>query len=404
MTPVSAEQSDSPRSEIFRGHSAGIATFMSGKNYGCDLQRYALQRVLRKFGLRALLINYVPPLPARGGFSRRIFRARHLISLAKGAVWFLDRRDAAFRRFAGRYLETTEPIGDDRELARRAVFDCYVAGSDQIWNPTISRVTAGLGFFTLDFAPSGKKISYAPSLGVSRIDPSYAERLKRSLSSFDWISVREKEGAEILRTVLGRPVDVVLDPTMLLTPKEWDAVADEARPRSVQKKKYIFCYSLGNTPQVLDAARRLASAYNATVAAICYSPFDALRLKRICPYCRPVLNAGPAEFVSLIRSAECVVTDSFHGTVFSILYHRPFRTMMRDRRDGASSMNSRVKTLLETFGLESRLFDPADFSPGEAGGANFAASDEILLRCREDSLKKLERGLRKVLIDEKSSD
>ena len=406
MTRFSAEQSDSARSDIFRGYSAGIVTFMSGKNYGCDLQRYAMQRVLRKFGLRAPLINYAPtpPAPARGGGVRRLFRARRLIPMAKRAVWFLDRRDAAFRRFAENCLEITEPIGDDRELARKAVFDCYVAGSDQIWNPTISRVTAGLPFFTLDFAPTGKKISYAPSLGVSRIEPAYAERLKRSLSSFDWVSVREKEGADILRTVLGRPVDVVLDPTMLLTPEEWNAVADDASPRRVQKKKYIFCYSLGNTPQVLAAARRLASAYRAPIAAICYSPFDALRLKAICPRCRPILNAGPAEFVSLIRSAECVVTDSFHGTVFSILYRRPFRTMMRDRRDGASSMNSRVKTLLETFGLTDRLFDPADLSFGEAGGENFAAVDEILFRCREDSLKKLELALRKVLIDEKSSD
>ncbi len=141
--------------------------------------------------------------------------------------------------------------------------------------------------------------------------------------------------------------------------------------------------------------------HGARIAPICYSLPDALRLKKICPECRPVLNAGPAEFVSLIRSAAAVVTDSFHGTVFSILYRRPFRTMMRDRREGASSMNSRVRTLLETFHLQDRLFGPEAFSGGPAEEADDAA-DEILRRYREESLNKLKDGLRKVLIHEES--
>lgn len=399
---LSAEQTEPSLSGEFSGYSAGIVTFMDGENYGCDLQRCAMLRALKKFGLRALLIDYAPPRPgARFGFGGRIARALRPTALAKRVFSFLDRRGAVFRRFGEEELEKTEPIGAYEDLPRRASFDVFVAGSDQIWNPSLTRGEGGRRFFFLDFAPAGKKISYAPSLGVSEIEPSYAERIKKSLETFEWISVREREGAEALRAVLGRPVDVVLDPTMLLAPAEWDALADRAESLPILKKEYILCYSLGNIRGVLAAARRLRKAFGARIAPICYSPLDALRLKSLCPECRPVLNAGPAEFVSLIRSAACVVTDSFHGTVFSILYSRPFRTMMRDRRGGASSMNSRVRTLLETFGLEDRLFDPAEPSLGAVDELNRAEIDETLSRLREDSLKKLELGLRKVLTDAK---
>ena len=389
----------------FSGYSAGIVTFMDGRNYGCDLQRYAMQRVLKRFGLRALLIDYAPPRPgARPGLRRRIALALSPAALAKRAFSPFDRRAAAFYRFNDGELEKTEPIGAYDELNRKTNFDCYVAGSDQIWNPALTRGEEGRRFFFLDFAPDGRKISYAPSLGVSRIEPSFAERIKKSLAGFGWISVREREGAEALQAVLGRSVDVVLDPTMLLSTEEWDVLADRAERRPIPKRKYILCYSLGNTPEILGAARRLRKISGARIVPIAYSPLDALRLRRICPECRPVLNTGPAEFVSLIRSAVSVVTDSFHGTIFSILYHRPFRTMMRDRRGGAASMNSRVKTLLETFGLQDRLFNPADFSPDGVDELDRAAIDETLSRLREDSLNKLGRGLRKVLLNEKPAD
>ena len=396
------DRTDSSAAGEFRGYSAGIVTFMDGKNYGCDLQRYAMQRVLKRLGLRALLIDYAPPREgARPGPVRRLLRTFSPRSLARGALSLFDRRDAAFRRFNGEMLEKTGPVAGYGGLSRLAPFDCYIAGSDQIWNPGLTRGEGGRRFFFLDFAPAGTKISYAPSLGVSRVDPGYAARLKESLASFSWISVREREGAEIIQKILNRPVDVVLDPTMLLSAEEWDRLAGRAERFPVQEEKYILCYSLGNTAEILAEARRLAPVHGARIAPICYSLPDALRLKKICPECRPVLNAGPAEFVSLIRSAAAVVTDSFHGTVFSILYRRPFRTMMRDRREGASSMNSRVRTLLETFHLQDRLFGPEAFAGGPAEETDDAA-DEILRRYREESLNKLKDGLRKVLIHEES--
>ncbi|MGI5831819.1 MAG: polysaccharide pyruvyl transferase family protein [Thermoguttaceae bacterium] len=374
---------------------------MHGQNYGCDLQRYAMQQVLKRFGLRALLIDYVPQkegAPRVSAVRRFVARLRP-VPLAKMCLSFLDQRRDFFRRFERTFLEATEPFGDYSAMERgTARFDCCVAGSDQIWNPSLCRGETNCRFFMLDFVPAGKKISYAPSLGVSEVEPDFADRLKRYLSSFDWLSVREREGAEILRFLLGREVDVVLDPTMLLTAADWDRVGNTARRYPFQKKEYLLCYSLGNTDQVLKAARRLNALYRARIAVFCYSPLDFLRLKYKCPESLPILNAGPAEFVDLIRSAVCVVTDSFHGSIFSILYHRPFWTMMRDRRTGAFSMNSRIKTLFETFHLEERLFDPNDFTP-EVREIDHAAVEEILLRQRASSFNRLEGGLRKVLCD-----
>lgn len=401
MSRIPAEENDRSAQGEFRGHTAGIVTFMHGNNFGCDLQRYAMQRVLAKLGLHALLIDYVPyeAGPFRSRFLKRLRLFLRPQTLAKAPFSFLDRRKAYFRRFERDFLEATPRLHTAGQLERAAAgFDCAVAGSDQIWNPTLCRTEAAAHFFMLGFMPPEKRISYAPSLGVSEVEPPFDGVLKRRLADFVWISVREEEGAAVLRRLLDAPVDVVLDPTMLLTAAEWNALGVSARRYPFQNEPYILCYALGNLDAVIGMARQIRQRRPARIVIFCFSLRDGIRLKRKCPESVPVLNAGPAEFVSLIGSAAYVITDSYHGSIFSILYHRPFRTMMRDRSAGVSSMNSRMKTLFETFSLEERLF-------GEKGPAlpcetaiDGGRIEEILSQRRAESMEKLKSGLRKVLL------
>lgn len=400
MSRIPAEENDHSVQGEFRGYTAGIVTFMHGKNYGCDLQRYAMQRVLAKLGLRALLINYVPHEVGRP-CSRFLERLRFFLrpqTLVKIPFSFLDKRKAYFRRFERDFLEATPRLKTLEQLESAAAgFDCAVAGSDQIWNPTLCRTDAAAHFFMLGFMPSEKRISYAPSLGVSEVEPSFAGVLKRHLADFTWISVREEEGAAVLRKLLDVPIDVVLDPTMLLTAEEWDILCEPARSYPFQNEPYILCYALGNLDTVISTARQIKKRLSAKIVIFCFSPLDGIRLKWKCPESIPVLNAGPAEFVGLIRSAACVVTDSYHGSIFSILYHRPFWTMMRDRSAGISSMNSRMKTLFETFSLGERLFDAKGPALPPETPINGGLIEEILSRRRAESMEKLKSGLRKAL-------
>ncbi len=390
----------------------GIVTFVSGTNFGCYLQRYALQTFLKQNCYVVKFVNHIPSVRNQdkseyNGFLSKLsflFILNKLINYFKLLVnKIIDRKkikDNSFKEFTRGYLINTDKISkysDVRLLLNQ--FDVFIAGSDQIWNPNFMRVEAYSKYYMLDFVPKGKKISYAASLGISQIRDKFATSFSRCLSDFTWLSVRENEGARELERVLDRPVDVVLDPTMLLTTDEWDKIADAAKQHKFLSKPYILCYSLGNKKSTIRKAKQIQKREKLPIVYLCESAYDRLTTKTRFPSVTPVLDAGPCEFVAMFKKASYIVTDSFHGSVFSILYHKPFFTMMRDNKDATKSMNSRMTTLFSTFHLESRLFSPEDKTPltPESFQIDYDAVDKILQERREFSINKLNAAIQKVL-------
>jgi hypothetical protein len=253
-------------------------------------------------------------------------------------------RHNAFVSFSKAYLNeidlgiTPQSIPDG--LGTR--YDFFVVGSDQVWNPTFPEFSE---LFFLTFVPKHKRVAYAPSFGLSELPEEVKDNFSTWLSSMEYLSVREESGESIIRNLTGRDVPVVLDPTMLLTKEEWLRVSTPLK--TVPKKPYILTYFLGT----LDAKRGKEIKL--------FAKKNSLMIIQINELTSKYYTTGPGELISLINQATLILTDSFHGTVFSILFEKPFLTYKRVGRD---DMYSRIETLFSLLHLENRenmrLSDP----------------------------------------------
>ena len=211
-------------------------------------------------------------------------------------------------------------------------------GSDQVWNPKFDRLS---DVDLLSFATPGQRISFSASFGISELPEDTQEKVKREIEKFKAISVREERGKKIIEELTGRKdIQVLVDPTMLLTPEEWDKVAK--KPEQLKTDKYILNYFLGEVSEKKKKEiERIAKENNCEIVNI----LD----KR-----SPFYQTGPSEFLYLEKNAFLICTDSFHSSVFAILYHKPF--IVFDREDTNVKMNSRLDTLLKKFSLEKQWY------------------------------------------------
>lgn len=227
--------------------------------------------------------------------------------------------------------------------------DAVVVGSDQLWRP--SNIVGS--FFTLEFVPDDvRKVSFSTSFGVPEIPAGLHQHAKRFLSRIDHLSVREDSGAVIVKNECGREAKVICDPTMLLTAEEWMHIHNE---KPFAEGEYILMYMMGDNPEQREFVKKLRKATGYRIIGLLhgatYISYDEKVADEI-PY-----NVGPSEFVNLIRYAQYVCTDSFHGTVFSILHSKKFFSFRRWPDGSKFSANDRLYTLLKYTGLERRLLD-----------------------------------------------
>lgn len=228
----------------------------------------------------------------------------------------------------------------------------------------------------LGFTSNEKKISYSASFGISGIEKEEEDKLKKYLDDYKCISVRENEGKKIVEKVINRnDIEVLLDPTMLLTSSEWDKIAK--RPQNLKNEKYILLYFLGPIPdECKSEIDRIAKEYNCNIINV---------LDKNGPF----YNIGPDEFVYLEKNAFLVCTDSFHSSVFAILYNKPF--VVFERIVKKTNMNSRLNTLLNKFELENRKFDgKITYQQLEN---NYNNAEVILQEEREKSMNFLKKAL-----------
>lgn len=343
----------------------GIITFWeSNDNYGMLFQTYALQQFLRENGYDPFLIRY----SENSGTKEKFHLASKLKNIFHLISWFhyLKNRylsskynkttDNTLRRFAcfrENYLEMTEETYDHNKLMTNPpLADVYICGSDQIWG--------GATAFYLDFVPANKlKIAYAPSFGGVTVQRNELE-VASLLASFSYVSVREYSGVELCAH-LGRPDAIrVVDPTLLLSEMSYDTIKQYDNSLN---EKYIFLYMLGN------------ETYIRTNEIFKYASSHRLSVKYVASQGRydkfPKEMATPEEWLGLIENAELVVTNSYHATIFSILYKKQFVTLAL--KGPFSRMNVRVEELLADCGMLHRLcyrdFDKVMENPFSESGA-----------------------------------
>lgn len=359
-------------------------------NYGSMLQAYALYAAIKKLGVDSEYMLYTTePDPTTLKIRFRRFVKRILIRIGvykevKASEWeffkspeFAKIMDA-FNHFHDLYIPCSKKkyyVDTVRKCLNVDDYSNYVIGSDQTWSPII--YNSSLPYF-LDFADIRVKNAYAPSLGTTVIPPNFENILKQKLSSFRNISCREKTNAETLSNILGRVVQHVLDPTLLLLPSDWNLVATSSKITT----PYILAYILGEKDSIIDFTEFLGASKNLPVYYILTRP-------KYLYFNRLLDDVGPAEFVGLIKNAEYIVTDSFHGCLFSINYNKNFYAFTKQKGDIHHLDNIRIWEFLKQLGLESRFQN--DDNAQILENIDYTIPNKILENLRETSLQFLSR-------------
>lgn len=323
-----------------------IVTIHAIRNYGSVLQAYATQEVVRKLGCSPVIIDYAYPNPihrqllsAKG----RVLRSgNRLFMILLGAWPLFSRREVRYSQFIQNNMNLSRHYASRDELIDAPPYaDIYISGSDQIWHP---RCIDYDETFLLDFVPQGKKkVAFASSFGVDTLSENQRVVFQKQLPSYDCIAVREASGQKLVHELIGTNTQQVLDPTLLLSAEEWTKIENPVKI----DEPYILLY--GNMTSQGSQMNRFAFAIQRLTG------FKIVRIhgkayNRLSRKIRYLFDVGPEEFLWLFRNASFVLANSFHGTVFSILFNRQFLSFY----PGASDMGTRQRNILELLDLQNR--------------------------------------------------
>lgn len=368
-------------------------------NYGSILQAYAMQTVLENAGNNVEILRYQKTDMLRQAKRLLYFPLLKAVVKMRWKTLYcrffhrdtfrtvLVSREAAFSGFIRDNLKFSQSYaGREALIGGTENYDCFVLGSDQVWNP----MNLGGDFFTMTFIPDDKvKIAYAPSFGVAQIPDNQRARTREYLRRIDHISVREDDGVRIVEELTGRRVQQAADPTILIDRSVWD----EGKGRRMIEEDYIFCYFISANPAYRAFARRLSRKTGLKLVAVPHVD-EFVRADQGFGDMIPE-GVGPLQFVNLVSSASYVCTDSFHGCVFSTLYERPFFAFSRDAGDG--STNSRLYSFLRLIGMEERMYTAdREITEDDLAAPDFAGAREKLEKLRRQSEAYLLRALSSV--------
>lgn len=361
----------------------GILTFHCAHNYGAVLQCYALQETLKSMGHDVEVIDYRPhyliDVYKRNVF-HRIWSKNPLILVKKMFHELLitkerKNRSTAFDNFIAEKLCLSEPI-QGKDIP--SVYDAYIIGSDQVWNPNITKGFDDIYFGHFKF-PKGKRkyISYAVSMEVESLKAEYETYIKKQLLNFDAISVREKYLQKLLEPLTHKHIELVIDPTLLISKQAWNKLVT----KPFVNGKYVLVYFTRIDNSAVTLAKCIADKIGAKVIKISATLHYKLNKYE---------GSSPEMFVSLIKYAECVVTTSFHGTAFSLIFNKPFYYIkLHDNK------NTRVLSLLSLLNLQDRAIIP---NVGvEFKEINYGEANTILSEMRQKSIKYITNALNEPL-------
>lgn len=317
-------------------------------NSGASLQAYALMKYLQELGHDVEIIDYKPDYLDKHYKLFKINNSKYEKSIILKILYIalkLPKRVLSLRSkkkyddFSKKYLNITNKkyISNDDLKENLPIADVYIAGSDQIWNTTFRNGRDPA--FYLDFAPEDKiKMSYAASFATEVIDEDLKENIKKMLNRLNSISVRELSGLNILESMNIKNGVQVLDPVFLLDKEHWSNLCVDSK----RKEKYIFVYDFDGSEIIENLAKKIAKEKNLKIYTVFKSSYSDKYIKSI----------GPQEFITYIKNADYVISNSFHATAFSIIFEKEFFVINRKEK-----INTRMRDLLILLGMKERLIE-----------------------------------------------
>ena len=323
-----------------------ILTITDGQNYGNRLQNYGLYKYLSNQNYSVVTIKRKTYKDLKG-LRKYIHTAKRLIKKTLKYPYgkHIEERAKRFCVFNKSYIKFSNIALHNNYAPTNlsSQYDYFVVGSDQVWNAGFRIVYDDIRNHLASFVEPNKRIAYAASFGTDRLAEGYEELFKEELPKFKAISVREKSGTKIVERC-GAKAEVVLDPTMLLNKDQWLEIAK--KPLYISYDTFIVTYFLGGRDEEINKyIKKIANGrkiINLEIESAKEEKIDSVE----------VFATSPDEFVWLIANADCILTDSFHATVFSILFHKPFCVFERNAINESYKMGSRIDTLLGLFHLE----------------------------------------------------
>lgn len=358
----------------------GIYTIHADNNYGAMFQAYGTLKALQKLGHDPELVHLYSLEEEKRNENKLVSPQiksiiTYLYARLNKKVRLKHKRFKEFHtnmKLSKRYYSLDEIHNTPPE------YDIHLVGSDQVWN-----LERGFNnYYFLDFLDEGeKKISFASSFGTSKIDEKHSETLKSMLSSFNAIAVREDDGVNIIKQTTGLVASQVMDPTFLLDTNEW---ADLATDERIIKEDYIFCYGFDGSEKSNEILKATRQKFGLPLVVVSISLFFPFKVDYF------IQEAGPAEFLNLVKNASFVCTSSFHGVAFAIHFRKSFFSTKHPTR------NSRMNSLLKPLGLIDRQLEKPKEILKMTNEELYIDYTEIELKieqAKKDSLKWLEMAL-----------
>lgn len=324
-------------------------------NYGSILQAYALQEKINSYdGIDyEILCQYGKKVASFSNLKNKLSNVGIRVTI-KRIIWKFGLKKLRQRNFKIQKFIDENLLVSDREYTEdnisesNNVYDGYVCGSDQIWNPDLVNIDS---MYWLTFAnPDKLKFAYAPSVGVNSFTSEQEKTIRKNLSSFNAISAREESGTKLINKAMGKDVCItVLDPTMMIERKKWDDLSK----KRLYKESYIFVYMLRGTKKQRKFIEKFAAEKGLKIVTMPFLDSEKIELYDFSFGDIKLWDADPGEFISAIRYADYVFTDSFHSMVFSCLYHRDFFVFPKI---GKSQIN-RLSNLMDMFKIKNRMLN-----------------------------------------------
>lgn len=384
-----------------------VSLYYNSKNYGGLLQAYALSRFIDSLGYDSELISYnrverkplyLPPQKSK------LYKLVHMpVSEITWRVYAKVLRKIKENQYISQLKTREDAVASFREgmikhspeYTERTISECeknydiLVSGSDQIWKPGV--VDDGFVFNFIPVGSTKRVVSYASSVSVNNLPVVYIDYMKKALSKYAAVSVREKKTAEQFRADIYENTEAVLDPTLLIDRDEWYSLAG----KRMINEKYIFCYMLGDNRKQRKQIIKFAKKHNlklVTIPHIVNSSIFTFRAEDFHFGDTQLYKVGIPDFLALIRDAEIVITDSFHAGVFSYVFHKEFFLLERPTNNPEDVMNVRIYDLVDLFGVPERVVPIDDellHKVCQVKDIDYSQVDKRVLDKREESRRYL---------------
>ncbi len=348
-------------------------TFHQSDNYGAILQAYALQTKIKEMGYSTKILDYYSVGVGRWNEQVKINLKKISVKNIKESIWqfIIRKKRDNFEEFRCK-LELTTKYSETTISSASNEGKIFIVGSDQVWN---CDCTDGDLHYMLNFVQGNyRKNSYAASFGYDYISEKYEKKVRRLLFDFAKISVREKQGSVLVSKLINKEVPVVLDPVFLLDKVQWMKIMTPIN------KKYIFVYQAEKSTSLIQYAKLLARNKKLPIYVVS-TVFKGSYGKNIKNYSA----SGPKLFLSLLNGADTVVTNSFHGTAFSILFHKDFYVEPLKN----NNTNSRINNILEMLDLTERIIDEK-FDKNITAKIDYSSVEKKIKQMKTNSIEYLE--------------